>query len=265
MSSTSSQLTHAGRNNKFRPIALLMNLWVYGALIVVTVTMALLSPLLLASLMFTVRWSPKKVTRFWIWVYGRAWTWIIRPFVSQKRLDLHKVKDTGPCILVINHLSFFDTFFMGMLPVFDVNLTLRSWPFKMFWYAMFMRIAQYLDLESLTYDAIIAQCKCEFKTGAYTLFFPEGHRSRDGKIQRFHSGAFKVAIDTKTPIIPLCITGTRTLLPPGENWLMPSEVTMKALDAVHPADFMDNERPHIALRKAVKQAMVNELEGKDDS
>ena len=265
MSSASVQFSIAGRNNKFRPVPLLMNLWVYGALFSVTTIMALGSPLLLLSLKLTTRWSLKRITRFWIWVYGRIWTWIIRPFVRQNRVDLHKVKEAGPCILVINHLSFFDTFFMGMLPVFDVNLTLRSWPFKMFWYAAFMRMAQYLDLESLSYDDINAQCRREFGSDAYALFFPEGHRSRDCHIQRFHSGAFKVSMDTDTPIIPLCITGTRTLLPPGQNWLMPCTVTMKALDPVSPSEFKDCESPHIEMRKSIKQQMVDALEAMNES
>jgi 1-acyl-sn-glycerol-3-phosphate acyltransferase len=46
-------------------------------------------------------------------------------------------------------------------------------------------------------------------------FFAEGTRSRTGKMAPFKRGAFKLAIETGTPIVPVAITGTRDALPRG--------------------------------------------------
>lgn len=40
------------------------------------------------------------------------------------------------------------------------------------------------------------------------MIFPEGTRSRDGKIQPFKSGAFHLALDNQVPILPVAISGT---------------------------------------------------------
>ncbi len=46
------------------------------------------------------------------------------------------------------------------------------------------------------------------KNGKSLLIFPEGTRSRDGKIHEFKAGSFKLAIKSGVPIVPLTIMGT---------------------------------------------------------
>ena len=249
----------SGREYKFRPVPILMNLWVYGLLFLMSAAMGLIAPFWIVISKVVMRWKWKRAMRSYVWLYGRAWVLILTPFVRPTGINLDTITKTGPCILIINHHSFFDTFFMGLLPVDDVNLTLRAWPFKMIWYRYFMQLARYLNLETLPYTEICERCTEEFSDNSYVLFFPEGHRSRDGQLQRFKSGAFKVAMDTNTPIIPLCISGTNVLLPPKQSWLMPCRVTLKALDPVFPADFRSEDIPHVAMRKAVRSSMQQEL------
>jgi 1-acyl-sn-glycerol-3-phosphate acyltransferase len=45
------------------------------------------------------------------------------------------------------------------------------------------------------------------------MMFPEGTRSRDGKLQRFKPGAFELALDEEVPILPIVISGTHDALP----------------------------------------------------
>ena len=54
------------------------------------------------------------------------------------------------------------------------------------------------------------------KTKGYSyLIFPEGTRSRDSKMQSFRRGAFFLAINSQTPIVPITIEGTYSLMPKG--------------------------------------------------
>ena len=46
------------------------------------------------------------------------------------------------------------------------------------------------------------------KAGNSVILFPEGTRTRDGNIQPFRTGAFRLALDTKSPILPVAIKGT---------------------------------------------------------
>jgi 1-acyl-sn-glycerol-3-phosphate acyltransferase len=51
------------------------------------------------------------------------------------------------------------------------------------------------------------------KSGKSLAVFPEGTRTSDGHLQEFKAGAFKVALRTGAPIVPVTIRGTFKLLP----------------------------------------------------
>lgn len=58
------------------------------------------------------------------------------------------------------------------------------------------------------------------------VFFPEGTRSETGKIGKFQSGAFKLAIQEKKPVLPIVIDGTREAIPKG-SWIFRAKVAGK--------------------------------------
>ena len=50
------------------------------------------------------------------------------------------------------------------------------------------------------------------------LIFPEGTRSRDGRIGDVRSGAAVIAAQNDVDIVPIYVHGTYTAMPPGRNW-----------------------------------------------
>lgn len=66
--------------------------------------------------------------------------------------------------------------------------------------------------------------------GISIMFFPEGTRSRDGRLGEFKKGGFMVALDAGLPILPVSISGTRHLLPSGTLKLLPGRVRIQ----IHP-------------------------------
>jgi 1-acyl-sn-glycerol-3-phosphate acyltransferase len=124
----------------------------------------------------------------------------------------------------------------------------------MFWYSGFMRLARYLDVEGNSWEETLSNSNSAFASGGAVLFFPEGHRSRDGQLQRFYSGGFKVAIAAGVPLLPLCIDGTDQLLPPGRKWLSPCRIRLRALPPIETTGF-NRADGHILLRKQVKEQM----------
>ncbi|NTU59444.1 MAG: 1-acyl-sn-glycerol-3-phosphate acyltransferase [Deltaproteobacteria bacterium] len=237
----------------------LMNAVVYPLLVAWTALSIVLSPVYLALATLPTRWPPDKAIRFLIWLYGRSWMALVLPFLRFRREGFTPDNCRRPSIVVVNHLSFFDTFFMGALPFFDVTFAVRSWPFKMVWFTYFMKLARYLDVERMTGEETFAAAREALERKGRILFFPEGHRSRDGKLHRFHTGAFRIAVATGVPIVPLCLTGTGDLLPPGRWWLAPARVRMRALPAVDPKAFT-GPLAHRKLRDAVAAAMERAVE-----
>ena len=80
------------------------------------------------------------------------------------------------------------------------------------------------------------------KNDISVVFFPEGTRSKTGKIGKFQNGAFKLAIQEKKPILPIAIDGTREAIPRG-SWFFKTRVNCKltVLPPVETEEFRPND------------------------
>ena len=50
--------------------------------------------------------------------------------------------------------------------------------------------------------------------------FPEGTRSRDGRVGRLRSGAALLAAEHHLPIVPIYVSGTGEAMPRGRHWMV---------------------------------------------
>ena len=103
---------------------------------------------------------------------------------------------------------------------------------------------------------MLRRCEARIRTGASLFVFPEGTRSPDGELQRFHRGAFWVAARYRVPIVPVVIEGTARVLPKRSFRIDPQRVTVRVLSPIHPADFEWNDR---RLRDHVHDVMKRAL------
>jgi len=235
-----------------------MNLTVIPLLLSWTGLGIILFPPIFMALKLATSWGSDKITRQLIWIYGRIALLLMTPFVRFRTEALKQKAIRPPCILVVNHLSFFDIFSLALLPYGDVSITVRNWPFRMFWYAPFMHLAGYVNVEKTPWRTVSESAAKIFSKGGGLLIFPEGHRSRNGQLQKFYSGAFRLAVETGIKIVPLCITGTNDLWPPGRWWLRPARVELIALKPVEPAGF-EGVSAYRAMKKIVRSRMENKL------
>lgn len=72
----------------------------------------------------------------------------------------------------------------------------------------------------------INEAVARLSPGTGVLFFPEGTRSRSGRLLPFRKGAFRVAADRRLPVLPVAVIGTREVLPPGSLRVRPVPVRM---------------------------------------
>lgn len=70
----------------------------------------------------------------------------------------------------------------------------------------------------------------KLKPGTGILFFPEGTRSRSGRLLDFKKGAFRVAIDQKLPVLPVTVIGSRDVMPADSLRITPGTVRL----LIHP-------------------------------
>ncbi len=175
-------------------------------------------------------------------------------FVDIQWPEQHKLPE--PCIIIANHESFFDPYLVSFQPQRNICMAVRNWPFKIPFYGFYMKLAGYINVETDNLDEIIEQAGKAIEQNSSLMFFPEGTRSKDGNLNRFHSGPFHLAVQTGLPIVPLCITGTYNMLPRGHMLIRPSKVRGRILSPIYPEHFLNTQNPHIELRRAVKTTMV---------
>jgi len=82
----------------------------------------------------------------------------------------------------------------------------------------------------------------------YFFIFPEGHRSRDGKLLPFKRGGFALAMKAGLPIIPVAIAGTKDILPPGFIFRKKGPVVIAVGDLVPTGSYNLKTIDHLVSR-----------------
>jgi 1-acyl-sn-glycerol-3-phosphate acyltransferase len=90
--------------------------------------------------------------------------------------------------------------------------------------------------------------------GRCVLVFPEGRRSRDGRLGDLKKGTFAAAVAARSRVVPVAIAGTRHLLPPGRAWVRAGLVAIRVLDAIE-ADGLDRDALTERVRAALSAAL----------
>jgi 1-acyl-sn-glycerol-3-phosphate acyltransferase len=91
------------------------------------------------------------------------------------------------------------------------------------------------------------------------MFFPEGTRSRDGRVHRFSDGAFRLAIKEGVPVLPLVIDGTHEALPKHSIWFAPNPepIRVKVLPPVPTDDLTPDDAR--ALQRRVRAQIIAQI------
>ena len=91
---------------------------------------------------------------------------------------------------------------------------------------------------------MMARCRELLAQGSPVLFFPEGTRSADGKLQAFRDGAFRLAKAAGVPVIPVALSGTHETLPKhGFVLRHHMSAVVQVLEPIDPARYADRGRP----------------------
>lgn len=139
-------------------------------------------------------------------------------FISGVKLEvngLDNIPDDQAVLFVGNHISFFDiivTYPLMKRPTgYITKKEIRKVPFLSWW--MYFVNCIFLDRKNPRQGLkSVLEASEKIKNGTSIFLFPEGTRSKDGKLAEFKDGGFKIATKAKAPIIPIGIQGTSDIL-----------------------------------------------------
>lgn len=144
--------------------------------------------------------------------FGRIFSWggaaILGIKISRNNYD--SLKNTGPCVYVVNHQDNLDLFICGrVVPKRTVTIgkkNLRYIPFfgQLYWLAGNI----YIDRKNRSRSKITMNSSTRALTTQNTSIwvFAEGTRNRGSNLLPFKKGAFIMAIEAGVPIVPICVS-----------------------------------------------------------
>lgn len=238
-----------------RPLLRPLLVWILGAL-------ALALAVSLCFLLAPVLGGP---AAFWL-VAPRYIRGTARAFGIRRELEgwdglPAEIRDGArPAVFIGNHTSLFDPPLMistlPCRPVFVAKRELARIPFLgwVIWLARFI----FIDRENRpAARRSLREATARIRAGQAIVAFPEGTRSRDGRLLPFKKGAFALAFEAGVPVVPFAIQGGPAILPKGTWRVRGGPYRIRLGTPLESSAFADSD----ALREAAESA-VRELLGR---
>ena len=218
----------------------LLNIHFYALFLLLSATVIPLLTLyvVILGLLFPSRRKTMKRFRRAINWYGMVVIACPYPFIKLKYEECGSHDPAEPYIFVCNHRSASDAFLMGILPEELVQIV-NVWPFRIPVLGFYAKISGYLNIRMMMPEQFVQKASELLKDGVSIVFFPEGTRSPGKKMGSFHGSAFRLALQSKVAIVPLCISGSEVVMPKGSSLLHPGTIRIRRLPAISWEEYRD--------------------------
>jgi 1-acyl-sn-glycerol-3-phosphate acyltransferase len=149
---------------------------------------------------------------------------ILHAFGRPRATGLENIPASGPALLASNHLSIIDSVYLPLMlsrpvvfPAKAEYFTAKG-PVGRLW-AAYLRSTNQLAMnrdDTRSATATLEAAADILRAGELFGFYPEGTRSPDGRLYRGRSGLGWLVLNTGAPVIPIAMSGTRKMMPPGK-------------------------------------------------
>jgi 1-acyl-sn-glycerol-3-phosphate acyltransferase len=206
------------------------------------------------------------------WLYPVARAVLLPVFRFGWRIHVEGARnlpDSGGAVICPNHVSVIDSFLLPSVLPRRITFVgkaeyLDNWKTKHLFPALGMIPIDRSGGDS-SRKALDAAAGV-LEGGELFGIYPEGTRSRDGRLHRGHTGPARLALRTGAPLVPVGLMGTREIQPPGQNVPNPFRPCVvrigRPIDVGHYRDRADD---HLILRELTDELMfeIRELSGQE--
>jgi len=166
-----------------------------------------------------------RILQFFSWWMMYANFLIKKLIINPDNEDFSK-----PAVVISNHQSPVDVMLMLLLhPKLLILTNDREWNNKL--YGHVLKYADFLPV-TLPHEELLERLKEKVKLGYSIVVFPEGTRSRDGKMKKFQRGAFLLARELELDLLPIIFHGNGSILSKDEYTVRRGQMTTKFLPRI---------------------------------
>ena len=148
---------------------------------------------------------PEFLMRFCAWI-------LIHTLHRVHTVDTDRIPETGPAVLVCNHVSYMDALVIAAASPRPIRFVMDHRIFGIPVVSWLFRAAKAIPIAPAREDAKLMaeaydQIAAALDEGELVCIFPEGKLTRDGEIDAFRSGVQHIVARTPVPVIPMALRG----------------------------------------------------------
>lgn len=200
----------------------------------------------------------RRINHWWSCAWASLYAWA-NPGWRVQTIHRERIAYDRAYVLAANHTSVADIVLCFTL-FRQFKWVSKNTNFKIPLIGWNMALSRYIPLvrgDSASARIMLEKAKGFLARGISIMMFPEGTRSRDGKLLPFKQGAFAMAREANVPVVPVAIHGGHNLIPKhGKTFARTCELVVEVLEPLSPADFPDDKVFANAVRARIQEALV---------
>jgi 1-acyl-sn-glycerol-3-phosphate acyltransferase len=137
---------------------------------------------------------------------------LIHSVYRLKKLDLERIPEAGPALVVCNHVSYVDALVISAACRRPIRWVMDHRIFKVPLLSFFFRTARAIPIAPAKEDEQLlerayARIAEELRAGELVGIFPEGRLTPDGEMGEFRGGILRILKDSPVPVVPMALSG----------------------------------------------------------
>jgi 1-acyl-sn-glycerol-3-phosphate acyltransferase len=186
---------------------------------------------------------------------------LCRVYFGLELAGTHNIPASGPVIIAPNHQTYADPALVSIPVRRRVYYMAWSRLFEIPLFNWFIRRLRAFPVRIDSADPASAREAVRLlQAGHVVMIFPEGERTRTGKVERFKPGAFRLAASLGVPVLPVTIAGGHASWPPGRVFPRRGRITIRYHPVLRPDPALDSRQAASDLADRARAAILGALD-----